>query len=197
MNDDELDERVRQAARAYNAPPETPREAMWARIEAARRAGDQPAPVERRSPRRSCRCSGPGPAPRSGRRPRRRSWWSASGSAACRSPVARRPRAGRVPPPTRRRTGSRPRSTWASRRRSSRCSALRCRSGTTPGSPRERLASSSPPTGCCSTPPRRPTRRPGCCWKTWSWCWRRSPSSRRSRGRRTCGSFVKASSGAM
>lgn len=46
MNDDELDERVRQAARAYNAPPETPREAMWAKIEAARRAGDPPAPVE-------------------------------------------------------------------------------------------------------------------------------------------------------
>ena len=50
MNDDELDERVRQAARAYNAPPETPREAMWARIEAARRAGDQPAPVEDAKP---------------------------------------------------------------------------------------------------------------------------------------------------
>jgi hypothetical protein len=50
MNDDELDERVRQAARAYNAPPETPREAMWARIEAARRAGDQPAPAEDAKP---------------------------------------------------------------------------------------------------------------------------------------------------
>jgi hypothetical protein len=36
MTDDPLDERIRDAARAYNAPPETPREAMWARIAAAR-----------------------------------------------------------------------------------------------------------------------------------------------------------------
>lgn len=36
MNDDQLDERLREAARSYNAPPETPREEMWARIEAAR-----------------------------------------------------------------------------------------------------------------------------------------------------------------
>jgi len=36
MSDDQLDERVREAARAYNAPPETPREAMWARIQAGR-----------------------------------------------------------------------------------------------------------------------------------------------------------------
>jgi hypothetical protein len=50
MNDDELDERMRQAARAYNAPPETPREAMWAKIEAARQAGDQPALVEPAKP---------------------------------------------------------------------------------------------------------------------------------------------------
>jgi hypothetical protein len=36
MNDDQLDERLREAARSYNAPPETPREEMWARIQAAR-----------------------------------------------------------------------------------------------------------------------------------------------------------------
>ncbi|MGH7579856.1 MAG: hypothetical protein ACREM9_06770 [Gemmatimonadales bacterium] len=37
MSDDQLDERLREAARAYNAPPATPRDAMWMRIEAARR----------------------------------------------------------------------------------------------------------------------------------------------------------------
>jgi hypothetical protein len=42
MSDDQLDERIRQAARAYNAPPETPSEEMWARIEAARRGGGRP-----------------------------------------------------------------------------------------------------------------------------------------------------------
>jgi hypothetical protein len=36
MSDDQLDERFREAARAYNAPPETPREAMWAKIQAGR-----------------------------------------------------------------------------------------------------------------------------------------------------------------
>ena len=41
MNDDQLDEQLRQAARSYNAPPETPREEMWAKIQAAR---VQPAP---------------------------------------------------------------------------------------------------------------------------------------------------------
>jgi hypothetical protein len=39
MSDDQLDERLRAAARAYHEPPETPRDAMWARIEAARRSG--------------------------------------------------------------------------------------------------------------------------------------------------------------
>lgn len=38
MKDDPLDERIRASARAYNAPPETPREAMWARIAEARHA---------------------------------------------------------------------------------------------------------------------------------------------------------------
>ena len=37
MTDDRLDERIRLAAQAYHAPPETPREEMWARISAARR----------------------------------------------------------------------------------------------------------------------------------------------------------------
>jgi hypothetical protein len=36
MTDDQLDERIREAAQAYNPPPETPREAMWARISEAR-----------------------------------------------------------------------------------------------------------------------------------------------------------------
>jgi hypothetical protein len=37
MTDDQLNERIRGAAREYNAPPETPREEMWARIAKARR----------------------------------------------------------------------------------------------------------------------------------------------------------------
>jgi hypothetical protein len=36
MTDDRLDQRLQEAARAYHAPPETPREEMWARIAAAR-----------------------------------------------------------------------------------------------------------------------------------------------------------------
>jgi hypothetical protein len=48
MNDDQWDERLRQAARDYNAPPETPREKMWRGIQSRRR------PVRRlpASPRR-------------------------------------------------------------------------------------------------------------------------------------------------
>ena len=45
MSDDELDRRIREAAKAYNAPPETPREEMW---EAIRRPGG---PAGRRSSR--------------------------------------------------------------------------------------------------------------------------------------------------
>ncbi len=37
MSDDQLDQRIREAARDYNQPPETPREEMWARIQAGRR----------------------------------------------------------------------------------------------------------------------------------------------------------------
>jgi hypothetical protein len=43
MTDDQLEERIRAAAREYNAPPETPREEMWARIAEARR-GRAPEP---------------------------------------------------------------------------------------------------------------------------------------------------------
>jgi hypothetical protein len=38
MNDDPLDERLRDAAAGYNQPPETPREAMWMAIASARAA---------------------------------------------------------------------------------------------------------------------------------------------------------------
>jgi hypothetical protein len=48
MSDDELDERLRAAARAYNAPPEAPRDAMWARIAAARRDGGTAGPSDAR-----------------------------------------------------------------------------------------------------------------------------------------------------
>jgi hypothetical protein len=37
MNDHELDDQMRLLAQSYNEPPATPREAMWARIEGARR----------------------------------------------------------------------------------------------------------------------------------------------------------------
>jgi hypothetical protein len=37
MNDDQWDQLLRRGARDYNAPPETPREAMWRAIEARRR----------------------------------------------------------------------------------------------------------------------------------------------------------------
>ncbi len=37
MNDDRFDDLLKDAARDYNAPPETPRELMWARIETIRR----------------------------------------------------------------------------------------------------------------------------------------------------------------
>jgi len=49
MSDDQLDERLREAVSSYNAPPETPREEMWARIQAGRRK--QPRVLELR-PRR-------------------------------------------------------------------------------------------------------------------------------------------------
>jgi hypothetical protein len=47
MDDQELDERLRQAARAYNPPPEIPREAMWEAIQRRRRT-PQVRPMPRR-----------------------------------------------------------------------------------------------------------------------------------------------------
>jgi len=45
MNDDRFDEILQEAAREYRRPPETPREEIWARIE-ARRALEAKRPVE-------------------------------------------------------------------------------------------------------------------------------------------------------
>jgi hypothetical protein len=39
MLDDRFDDQLRESAKEYNVPPETPREVMWARIEAERNAG--------------------------------------------------------------------------------------------------------------------------------------------------------------
>lgn len=59
--DDRMDEAIREAAQDYNRPPTVPREAMWARIEAARAASRTPLTPIRPS----------------------RSWvWSAAGAAA-------------------------------------------------------------------------------------------------------------------
>jgi len=52
MSDDQLDERLRAAARDYNLPPETPREEMWARIQAGRRAAGPRSPRILLFPRR-------------------------------------------------------------------------------------------------------------------------------------------------
>lgn len=48
MTDDQLDERLRDAARSYNPPPETPREEMWARIRTSRREHPRVLPPARR-----------------------------------------------------------------------------------------------------------------------------------------------------
>ena len=44
--DDRLDDLLRDSAREYNAPPETPREEVWQRIVAAREA-DKASPKEK------------------------------------------------------------------------------------------------------------------------------------------------------
>ena len=62
-----LDERLREAAQAYNAPPETPREEMWAADRGGRRAGGQAVRAGR----------GEGAAAS-----RRRTWWAAGRAAA-------------------------------------------------------------------------------------------------------------------
>jgi len=41
MDDDRLDDPIRDAARQYNAPPDTPKEEMWAQVQASRRLGAQ------------------------------------------------------------------------------------------------------------------------------------------------------------
>ena len=48
MDDDQLDESLRAAARGYHAPPETPRDAMWRAIEAQRRVDRAQRPPSRR-----------------------------------------------------------------------------------------------------------------------------------------------------
>jgi hypothetical protein len=48
MDDDQLDESLRAAARDYHAPPETPRDAMWRAIEAQRHADRARRPAVRR-----------------------------------------------------------------------------------------------------------------------------------------------------
>jgi hypothetical protein len=52
MTDDEFENFLRHAARDYNEPPATPSDAMWARIEAARREKGSSAPLHAASPRR-------------------------------------------------------------------------------------------------------------------------------------------------
>lgn len=47
MDDEPLDQRLGEAARDYNAPPETPREAMWERIQARRGAAPRVPPFGR------------------------------------------------------------------------------------------------------------------------------------------------------
>jgi hypothetical protein len=64
LKDEPLDERLRDAARAYHLPPAAPREAMWARIQAARPAVAR-APAPRVLPFRP-----------------RRTWWMATAAAA-------------------------------------------------------------------------------------------------------------------
>ena len=50
MNDHELDEQMRHLAQSYNEPPATPRDAMWTRIESARRGAR---PIAIVTPRRT------------------------------------------------------------------------------------------------------------------------------------------------
>jgi hypothetical protein len=65
LKDEPLDERLRDAALAYHLPPAAPREAMWARIQAARPSA-----------------AGPAPAPGVLQFRPRRSWWMATAAAA-------------------------------------------------------------------------------------------------------------------
>ena len=47
MLDDGFEDRLKDAARDYNAPPETPREAMWKRIAAERAEGKEAEKTEK------------------------------------------------------------------------------------------------------------------------------------------------------
>ena len=184
MSDDQLDERLREAARAYNAPPETPREEMWARIQAGRRRQRRPCPGL------------PARAACSGWRPRQpRSWRWESGSAGVSVDAgdrevggvgvqlhdlpAGRPGApgsvGGVPHPLPGLGGGADRSPAGL--------------GFGTAAPRHQPAAA----GLAG---RGRAGRPDCCWRIWSWCSRRSRSSRLGRERRTCSSFVMAWSGA-
>ena len=51
MSDDRFEDFLRESARSYNAPPATPREAMWARIDAERRTRAAQQTVRRRRAR--------------------------------------------------------------------------------------------------------------------------------------------------
>ncbi|MGH7647432.1 MAG: hypothetical protein ACREND_04905, partial [Gemmatimonadaceae bacterium] len=48
MTDDKFDEFLEREARSYHEPPPTPREAMWTRIDAERRARRTVTPAARR-----------------------------------------------------------------------------------------------------------------------------------------------------
>jgi hypothetical protein len=50
MMDDRFDDLLRESARDYNEPPETPREEMWAAIQAGRRTGGQADGTEQGKP---------------------------------------------------------------------------------------------------------------------------------------------------
>ena len=84
MNDDELDERLREAARGVQRAAGDAARGDVGEDRGRAAAGDQPAPVEAAKPADALVLR-PRAAPRPGRRPRRRSWWSESASAGSRS----------------------------------------------------------------------------------------------------------------
>jgi len=59
MDDEPLDQRLGEAARDYHVPPETPRDAMWERIQARRAAAPRPQPAGRGRPEDSGPAGGP------------------------------------------------------------------------------------------------------------------------------------------
>ena len=159
MDDQELDERLRAAARAHNQPPETPREAMWEAIQRHRRS---PKVVRRLPPRWSGRPWLPLAAAAAallavgvgiGR--------LTSGPASVSAPtVASEAGAAsaRWQP-----TGSPRSSTWGSRRSFSLCSEARSDVAAITASLRPPPAVCLRPIGCCSIRLRASTGVPGCC----------------------------------